>query len=350
MHTINIENVNVAVDHGLHYLLAYGIEEKSRNGSVLVAPGPVVTVYNNPRQRVLFSPLRDANPYFHLMESLWMLSGRNDIKFPVQFNKRFAEYSDDGKTSWGAYGWRWREFFGYDQLDLIIKELIENPQSRRCVLSMWNGADMWLGESLNDDPLEGRSDLYVATNGGKDVPCNTHAYFDLRNGKLNMTVCNRSNDAVWGAYGANAVHFSILQEYIAEQVGVPMGVYRQISNNFHAYLDVYSREKLAAIADDAGKTNLYSTWPTLTTPYPLSSNDENWVMDLELFLDKGHIDYARKTFFSQIAGPMHAAWFARKVGREESAMELLSTMPNCDWRFAAMEWAKRRALGSSHAA
>lgn len=344
MYTIDTRNVNSAVQHGLTYLLEHGIEEPSRNGGVLVAPSPVTTIYNRPRERVLFSPLRDANPFFHVMEALWMLSGRNDIAFPVQFNKRFAEYSDDGKTHWGAYGWRWREFFGYDQLAEIIEELRKNPASRRCVLSMWNGMEVETHGGMT------QSDLGVAKAGGKDVPCNTHAYFDCRGGKLNMTVCNRSNDAVWGAYGANVVHFSILQEYMAEQIGVPMGVYRQMSNNFHAYLGVYPREALVAMASDAEKSNSYNTWPALTEPYPLSSTDENFVMDLEHFLDHGKVDYLRKTFFSQIAGPMHAAWFARKNGRTETAMELLSTMPDCDWKFAASEWIKRRAVGVTNAA
>lgn len=347
MYTIDTRNVNTAVSHGLHYLLENGIQEESRNGLVLVAPGPVMTIYKNPRERVLFSPLRDANPFFHVMEALWMLSGRNDVAFPVQFNKRFAEYSDDGKIAWGAYGWRWREFFGYDQLIAIIEELKNNPASRRCVLSMWNGMDVPLDDhAVNSIP----SDMQVAANGGKDVPCNTHAYFDCRGGKLNMTVCNRSNDAIWGAYGANVVHFSMLQEYMAEQVGVPMGVYRQMSNNFHAYLNVYDRSKMEAIADEAGSTNLYTSWPALTAPYPLSSNDEHWVMDLELFLDKAQVDYTRKTFFSQIAGPMHAAWFARKNGRIGAAFELLSTMPDCDWRWASIEWIKRRIDGVHNAA
>lgn len=336
MQIIDVTNINMAVKHGLEYLIGAGTVEESRNGRVLVAPGPVTTIYNNPRERVLFSPLRDANPFFHIMEALWMLSGRNDVAFPVQFNKRFAEYSDDGKTAWGAYGWRWREFFGYDQLTDIINELKKNPASRRCVLSMWNGME------VNNHGGMLQPDLYVATNGGKDVPCNTHTYFDCRGGKLNMTVCNRSNDAVWGAYGANVVHFSILQEYMSEQIGVPMGVYRQISNNFHAYLDVYDARKLLSIAQESENTNYYTTWPALTEPYPLSSTDENFTMDLELFLDQGKIDYTRKTFFSQIAGPMHGAWFARKNGRPETALQLITTMPNCDWKFAAAEWLGRR--------
>jgi hypothetical protein len=35
-----------------------------------------------------------------------------------------------------------------------------------------------------------------------------------------MTVTNRSNDLCWGMLGANYVHFTILQEYLAARLGV----------------------------------------------------------------------------------------------------------------------------------
>ena len=45
----------------------------------------------------------------------------------------------------------------------------------------------------------------------------------IKNGRLQMTVHCRSNDIIWGTYGANAVHFSILQEYVAARIGVDLG-------------------------------------------------------------------------------------------------------------------------------
>jgi thymidylate synthase len=54
---------------------------------------------------------------------------------------------------------------------------------------------------------------------------------------LDLTVLCRSNDVVWGAYGANAVHFSVLQEYLAGRIGVDVGVMYQFSNNYHGYVD-----------------------------------------------------------------------------------------------------------------
>ena len=191
MKIIQARNVNHAVAQTIPYLLKEGVPEDSRNGKVIVAPGPVMTVYENPCERVLFSPLRDANPFFHLMESLWMLVGRMDLAWPEFFNKRFASFSDDGKVVHGAYGYRWRSWWGFDQIRAIVDELKADPKSRRCVLSMWAPIGDLVSFKIDEKQLGGLK--------SKDVPCNTHAYFDLRGGRLNMTVCNRSNDAIWGA-------------------------------------------------------------------------------------------------------------------------------------------------------
>ena len=50
-----------------------------------------------------------------------------------------------------------------------------------------------------------------------------------------MTVSNRSNDIIWGTFGANAVHMSMLHEYVASALMLHVGKYTQISDSFHAY-------------------------------------------------------------------------------------------------------------------
>ena len=96
-----------------------------------------------------------------------------------------------------------------------------HTNDRRAVLEMWDA----------------EGELRMA-NSCKDHPCNTHIYFNVRDNILDMTVCNRSNDMIWGALGANAVHMSILQEYIASHIGARVGIYTQFSNNLHAYTEV----------------------------------------------------------------------------------------------------------------
>ena len=77
-----------------------------------------------------------------------------------------------------------------------------------------------------------------------------------------MTVCNRSNDMIWGAYGANAVHMSILMEYVAVAVNAPMGSYYQISDSFH----IYENEQWDKIKDLSGRG--FGSWFSSTYPSP----------------------------------------------------------------------------------
>jgi len=352
VHVINATNVNDALAKGIRYLVKEGIPEDSRNGAVLVAPGPVTTIYSKPWQRVLFSPLRDANPFFHLMESLWMLAGRNDVAFVAKFAKNMATYSDNGKTLWGAYGWRWRKFFGHDQIDIVVAELNKNPSSRRCVLAMWN-AMITTEDSGYDIKYD---DLSVATRGGKDVPCNTHIYFDVRGEKLNMTVCNRSNDIWWGAYGANAVHMSILQEYVANRLGVEIGVYTQISNNYHLYtgvvpylhpLDIAATDKLLF---DIGQHNLY---PTLPQHYGLGATGKAWDASLEQFFYSQDLDEhpmpGEHVFFTEVARPMLRAWLHRKDGNLYKCYNNIQLIKAEDWRAACQAWVYRREVAKQEA-
>jgi hypothetical protein len=324
MHSITTANVNTAFTAGLQWLRVAGELENSRNGNVLVSPTPVCTTYKKPWQRVLFCPERDANPFFHLMESLWMLSGREDVAFVSHYNSGMKRYSDDGYVLNGAYGQRWRNHFGFDQVIEVIRLLNEDQETRRAVIQMY---DCIYDLAENPD--------------SKDIPCNTQIYFDCRHNVLNMTVCCRSNDAIWGAYGANAVHMSVLQEIVAAGVGLPMGEYRQFSNNFHIYTAVHDVDKLAW----AESPNLYRT--TGLARYPLmdvNSDVEEWLDECEHFCSHpGDASQYANPFFNEVAFPMHAAWTDRKAG-VSSGMEWATKIAADDWRIACCDWIRRRSL------
>ncbi len=321
MFEIKAKSANHALAEGIGLVLRSGERSTSRNGDVLVVPEPVMVTYMDPTKRVLMSPTRDANPFFHLMESLWMLGGRNDLAFLQKFVSTFDRYSDDGVTLHGAYGHRWRRHFGRDQLDAIADELLRSPDSRRCVLGMW-------------DPSV---DLQKLESGGKDVPCNTQAYFDIRDGRLNMTVCNRSNDAVFGCFGANLVHFSILLEFMAAKVDADVGVYHQFTNNLHIYTNVFDVPKLEKIASESEISNTRSPWPLVSTVADI------WMAENEAFL-KGSRDGFVEDFFPLIAVPMIRAWEVRKEGAPtDEILDILMDIAADDWRDACVQWVMRRA-------
>jgi thymidylate synthase len=312
-------NVNDCYRNALTYIMEAGVLENSRNGRVLVAPEPVMTTYERPTERVLFDPKRDANPFFHLMEAIWMLAGEKHAAWPVQFNKQMAEYARDDGTYEGAYGYRWRRHFHIDQIQWAVEHLRANPESRRCVITMFDGfADR--------------------SNESKDIPCNTHLYLDMRGHHLNMTVCNRSNDLVWGCFGANAVHFSILQEVIAAGLNRPVGLYRQFSNNLHVYVDI---PKVQTAVNDPQYEDRYRSHGY--HPFPLVRNYGTFLLECEYFLkNPDSRTVYDNPFFYYVARPMYLAWMFFKAGDDRGAYSELRGVEDPAWRYAAEKWLTRR--------
>lgn len=359
--SIQARNVQEAYVLGTRLVREQGVLEETRNGPALVIPHPVVTVYERPHERVLLDPVRDANPFFHLMESIWMLAGRNDVASIGRFLGTLKKYSDDGEIYHGAYGHRWRVHFEssdfggryLDQLARIIELLRANPGDRRIVLQMW-------------DPTW---DLGRA---GADFPCNTQIYFRTRQATyldddvptsvtaLDMTICNRSNDAVWGAYGANAVHMSVLQEFVAAACGFSMGHLYQLSNNLHGYMETLDRvgtpEPPVPVTYDIAMSQrkcptLYETGLRHTDLFRLSPKTPvaELFRQVEAFWDGsdsvGSPDDLRDFFtFDGITTLvlMREAHAAHKAKDRERAISIAGDIPGEDWRRACVEWLERR--------
>lgn len=330
MYVINARNVNEAYPRGMSLLLNRGEKQASRYGDTLEFPTPVCTVYRYPTERVLLDPDRDCNPFFHLFESLWMLGGRNDVAFPAHYAKKMREFSDNGETFHGAYGFRWRKHFDMegggdecvpDQLATVIDMLKRDPDTRRAVLTMW-------------DPV---ADLGRK---GNDFPCNTQIYFKIRDSKLNMTVCNRSNDMIWGAYGANAVHLSVLLEYVACKVGVQVGEYRQVSDSFHAYTEVFNKHISSITGFVACDYELGNV-----RPYPLYAQEAAFDTDLEVFLAQYRFPgvlHFHSQFFSRVVEPLRRAWEYHLTKSYSHALQSVEKCQASDWKKACTEWLQRR--------
>ena len=319
---IKVRNVNQAFSRIFSELKVLNLEpEQTRNGPAIAVPGIVTTTYEHPGERVLFHEGRDANPIFHLMESIWMLAGRRDVAFLTLFNKRMSEFSDDGETFNAAYGSRWRNHFGFDQLIAVIQVLIRDPKTRQAVVQIWD-----------------EQDLYLKT---KDKACNTQVIFDTRGDKLNMTVFNRSNDIWWGAYGANAVHFSFMQEFVAHAIGFPLGEYRQVSNNFHLYTKLYDAARY--IANPPGQEHdLYSSG--VAVPYPIMDNSGyfSFLEDCEKFCaDPFKEQIYNHWFFADVAVPTAMVSRVRKLKQADGYNYARRIMAS-DWSRAVTDWIERR--------
>lgn len=345
MQVIYAHDLADAHEQGLDLLTRMGREQPSRDGDVLTMSEPVTTIYNEPTQRVLFSAVRDANPFFHLFESMWMLAGWRDGRWLDRYVRNFsARFAEDDGDIWGAYGHRWRQHFdvgggsdiagsdGKDQIQAAVSLLRENHNSRQVVISMW-------------DPT---MDLGTVA---RDRPCNTHIYLRIRKPIissdieiLDMTVLCRSNDAIMGAYGANAVHMSVLQEYLAAMIGVRVGRYWQVSNDFHAYKRDLVRYQNMIWHDPTMDERPYDSG--LVHPSPLFSGSletldselAQWMKNPSAGIDNNQ----NPQLFDGLLIPMSRAHDAYKNKDLDGVARHLGGIEHTDWQRAAHQWIARR--------
>lgn len=318
---ITTRNANTLFEDMFWKFKTSGMSADSRNGPVIRIVEPVLTTIANPRERVLFHGERDANPVFHLMEAIWMLAGRRDVGFVQQFNSKIGQYSDDGEVFNAAYGYRWRHHFGHDQLLELITKLQTDRDTRQAVLQMWDSKD------LSKDT--------------KDRACNMQLIFEILHGKLNMTVINRSNDAWYGYCGANAVHFTVLQEFVASAVGVKLGVYRTFTTNLHLYTELYDARKFV---DNPPSSEAFDMYQHGVKPMKLVGNTDyfGWLEDAETFCNNPFkYDNSQYSFFTEVAHPMAMISYERK-NKISDGMKWADRVEAEDWRIAAQDWIERR--------
>jgi len=136
---------------------------------------------------VVRSPERALSYKFLAAEALWILAGDETVAGIAPYNQHIAQFSDDGKTFFGAYGPR-----VVAQLDYVVKALVDDPGTRQAVLTTWR-----------TNPPKTR-----------DVPCTVALAFVLRNGLIHCHVFMRSSDA-WLGLPYDAFNFSMIAAKVA---------------------------------------------------------------------------------------------------------------------------------------
>jgi len=196
---------------------------------------PAVVQFTDPIRRFLMVPGRNINPFFQVMESIWILGGRGDVAWISRYLKAIERYSDGKKEFNAPYGSRMR-YYGYhrsladisyvnnkfafqDQFYNCFKFLSNDPYSRHATMVFW--------DPRFDNPV-------IET---IDRPCNVAFHFLIRNEALSLSIFNRSNDVHWGLFNANVVQFSIILEAMAFALGVKVGLETHFIDSLHYYVD-----------------------------------------------------------------------------------------------------------------
>ena len=163
-------------------------------------------------------------------ELLWFLEGSTD-------ERRLAEITHgtrdpDKKTIWTAnaekqgaalgytdgelgpvYGKQWRNFGGVDQLQTVIDQIKNEPDSRRIILNAWN-------------PIE--LDLMALP------PCHALSQFRVINGKLSCQLYQRSADMFLGV-PFNIASYSLLTHMLAQICELELGDFVWYGGDCHIY-------------------------------------------------------------------------------------------------------------------
>jgi len=213
-----------------------GFEAVLRDGKAVWVRGEATrevlgrgTLIERPQERFPFLPGRLGDPFALIAECIWVLAGRNDLIWLAHYLPRAAQFSDDGKVWRAGYGPRLRDWKGVDQLAEIFRLLSNDSTSRRAVMNLF-------------DP---ESDFGAS----QDIPCNNWLSWLVRDGRLLLNVAVRSNDAMWGFSGINAFEWSVLQELLANWLGVEPGPTYFLASSFHIYERDRHLERAAAVVD-----------------------------------------------------------------------------------------------------
>lgn len=172
----------------------------------------------NPYHNICLNPQRNLSLRYILGELRWYMSGSNKVADIAPYAKMWSSLTDDGETVNSAYGYRIFHQFGFDQLQYCIDKLKKNRYDRQAVIHI---------KDASDKPT-------------KDTPCTCLIQFTCSNNRLNAHVYMRSND-IWLGLPYDVVFFTVLQQIVSEQTGIPMGMYYHTVGDLHLYEKHWNR-------------------------------------------------------------------------------------------------------------
>lgn len=130
---------------------------------------------------------------------------------PMQKGIKYLDFEDEEEH---MYLRQVKDYGEYeDQVQKLIRELKDNPASRRHIISLWNIDDAW------DMALQ---------------PCVWHCHFIVKQGKLHLIVGIRSNDVALGQ-PLNVFQYHVLQRMVAQVTGYELGTLTFNINDVHIY-------------------------------------------------------------------------------------------------------------------
>lgn len=156
-------------------------------------------------------------------ELLWFLRGDTNVKYLQDNGVRiWNEWADENGDLGPIYGSQWRNWNGIDQINQVIDEIKNNPNSRRLIVSAWNVSDI--------------PQMALA-------PCHILFQFYVANNRLSCQLYQRSADIFLGV-PFNIASYSLLTMMIADICGLGYGEFIWTGGDIHLYSNHIEQAKL----------------------------------------------------------------------------------------------------------
>ncbi len=206
------------------------------------------TGISNPLTRIMVSPIRPLNLVTAVARFAWMIGGNNRVEDIAFYEPKVRGFSDDGLTVPGSdYGLRLvQPRPGLNQIEGVIRRLKEEPFSRQAASVVWQPED--------------------AVRESSDIPCTFGLFFHVRDGALHMSVNMRSNNA-FRILPFNIFEFTMLQEIVATELGLPVGLYHIWAASMHVYENKHEWDLTAKLANTVRSGTVPA--PIFMAPMPL---------------------------------------------------------------------------------
>ncbi|MDE5659481.1 MAG: thymidylate synthase [Muribaculaceae bacterium] len=161
-------------------------------------------------------------------ELLWFLKGDTNVRYLQENGVRiWNEWADENGELGPVYGHQWRAWPDgkggvIDQIADVERQIKENPDSRRLIVSAWNVADV---PSMALPPCHAFFQFYVA------------------DGKLSLQLYQRSADCFLGV-PFNIASYALLLLMMAQVTGLKPGEFIHTTGDTHLYLNHLEQAKL----------------------------------------------------------------------------------------------------------
>jgi thymidylate synthase len=162
-----------------------------------------------------------------IYELLWFLRGETTVKYLQEHGVSiWDEWADEHGELGPIYGYQWRNWPTHDggkvdQIETVIREIQEHPDSRRLIVSAWNVAQL---------------DAMALP------PCHLLFQFYVANGRLSCQLYQRSADVFLGV-PFNIASYALLTMLVAHVTNLTPGEFIHTLGDAHLYCNHLAQSK-----------------------------------------------------------------------------------------------------------